>query len=109
MEIVALPKIFNTKVINEQEKHNGSPLVAPQARSGGALVVAMLIETFFEDNVGQGPRLWETIDAVADLKVNPAIGVDVVLEAVFVDKFCWGGMSIRLMRTYSGRSRGVWR
>ena len=50
-----------------------------------------LLETFFEDNVGQGPRLWETIDAVADLKVNPAIGVDVVLEAEFVDKFCWGG------------------
>ena len=33
--------------------------------------------------------MWETIDAVANLEVNPAIGVDVVLEAVFVEKFCW--------------------
>ena len=33
--------------------------------------------------------MWETIDAVANLEVNPSIGVDVVLEAVFVDKFCW--------------------
>ena len=90
MDSVALPNIFNTKVIDEQEKHNRGPLVAPQARSGGALVVTMLIETFFEDNVGQGPRLWETIDAVADLEVNPAIGMDVVHEAVFVDKLCCG-------------------
>ena len=55
MEIVALPDIFNTKVIDKQAKHNGAPLVAPQARSVGALVVAMLLEKFFEENVGQGP------------------------------------------------------
>ena len=28
----------------------------------------------------------ETIDVVANLEVNPAIGVDLVLEAAFVDK-----------------------
>ena len=55
MESVALSNIFNIKFINEQEKHNGAPLVAPQARSGGALVVAVLLVTFFEENVGQGP------------------------------------------------------
>ena len=89
MESVALSDIFNTKFIDEQAKHNGAPLVAPQARSCEALVVAVLIETFFEENVGQGPRLWETINAVANLEVKPAIGVDVVHEAVLVDKFCW--------------------
>ena len=67
MESVALSDIFDTKVINEQEKHNRSPLVAPQASSGGALVVAVLLETFFEESVGQGPRLWETINAVANI------------------------------------------
>ena len=55
MESVALSDIFDTKVINEQAKHNGAPLAAPQARSSGALVVAMLLETFFDENVGQGP------------------------------------------------------
>ena len=81
----ALPDIFNTKVIDEQAKHNGVPLLAPQAKGGLALVVAVLLVAFFEENVDQGPRLWETINAVANIKVNPAIGVDVVLEAVLVD------------------------
>ena len=75
MESVALTDIFNTKVINKQAKHNGAPLMAQQARSGEALVVAVILETFFEENFGQGPRLWETINAVTNFKVNPAIGM----------------------------------
>ena len=63
--------------------------MAPQARSGGALVVAVLFETFFEKNVGQGPRLWETINSIENFEVNPAIGMDVVHEAVLVDEFFW--------------------
>ena len=55
MESMALPHIFNTKVINKQARQNRAPLVAPQARSCGALVAAMLLETFFGENVGQGP------------------------------------------------------
>ena len=47
MESVELPDVFDTKFINKQSKHNGEPLMAPQARSGGALVVAVLLETFF--------------------------------------------------------------
>ena len=89
MESVALSDIFDTKVIYEQAKHNGALLMAPQARSGGALVVAMLLETFFEENVAQGPRVWETINAVLNIKVNPAIGMDIVHEAVLIDEFCW--------------------
>ena len=57
--------------------------------SGGALVVAVLFETFFKENVGQEPRLWETIKSVANFEVNTDIGMDVVNEAVLVDKFCW--------------------
>ena len=33
--------------------------------------------------------MWETINAVPNIKVNPSIGVDVVHEAVLVDEFCW--------------------
>ena len=46
MECVALPDVFDTKVINKQAKHNRAPLMAPQARSGGALLVAVLLEMF---------------------------------------------------------------
>ena len=78
--------------------------MAPQARSGGALVAVILLETFFEENVGQGPQLRETIDSVANLEVNPAIGVDVVLEAVFLDKFCWDVVQLDLdvLRLFQG-------
>ena len=82
---------FKTKIkdqdntINKHAKNNRAPLMAPQARSGRALVVAVFLETFFEENVGQGPRLWETINTVANLEVNPATGMDLVHEAVLVD------------------------
>ena len=89
MESVALTDILDTKVINKQAKHNGVPLLAPQASSGGTLVLAVPFEKFSEENVGQVPRLWETINAVANFEVNPAIGMDVVHEAVLVDEFCW--------------------
>ena len=59
MESVELPGIFDTTVINNQEKHNGAPLVAPQARSSGALEVAMLLETFLEESCS-GPR-WDNL------------------------------------------------
>ena len=90
MESVVLSDIFDTKVIKEQAKHNRAPLVAPQARGGGSLVVAVLLGAFFEENFGQGPILWETINAVADIEVNPAIGVDVVHELIIVDKVLGG-------------------
>ena len=32
-------------------------------------------------------RLWQAVNAVANLKVNPTVGIDEVLQVVFVDKF----------------------
>ena len=55
MESVALPDILDTKVTNKQEKHNGAPLMAPQAGSGGALVVAVLFETFSRRMLARDP------------------------------------------------------
>ena len=48
--------------------------------------------------------MWETIDAVVNLKVNPSIGVDVVCEAVFVDKFCWDAdqLEVDVLRSVQG-------
>ena len=89
MKSVALTDILDTKVISKQAKHNGAPLMAPQARSGGALLVDVLFETIFEENVGQGPRLWETINSVASFEVNPAIFIDIVYEAALGDEICW--------------------
>ena len=48
--------------------------------------------------------MWETIDVIANLEVNPAIGVDVVHEAVFVDKFCWDvdQLEVDVLRSVQG-------
>ena len=75
MESLAPPNILNTKVNNKQAKDNWAPLMVPQARSGGALLVAVLLETFLKENVCQGPRLWETIDTIASFEVNLVIGM----------------------------------
>ena len=45
---MALANIFNAKIINNQAKHNITPLVVPEARSEGALVVVMGLEAFIE-------------------------------------------------------------
>ena len=59
--------------------------MAPEARGSRTLIVVVFLETFFEEDVGQGPRVWETINAVANFEVNPAI----LHEAVLVDELCW--------------------
>ena len=58
MERVALPDILDTKVVSKQEKHNGAPLVALQARSGGSLVVSVLLETLLKEGLKKGSQLW---------------------------------------------------
>ena len=39
---MAVANIFNTEVINDEDEEDREPFLAPKARSGGALVVAML-------------------------------------------------------------------
>ena len=52
--------------------------MAPEARSEGALVVAMFLEAFLEQSVGEGTQLGKSIDSVANFKINPAVNVYVV-------------------------------
>ena len=40
--VMAVANIFNTEVINDEDEEDRAPFLAPKARSGGALVVAML-------------------------------------------------------------------
>ena len=49
--------IFNTKVVDNEDEHDGVTLVAPEAGSYFALVVAGDIEMLFEDFVGEVPGL----------------------------------------------------
>jgi len=45
--------LLDTKIINYQAELDKTPLVAPQAGSGGSLVISLLLETDGELVVGQ--------------------------------------------------------
>ena len=49
---VVLANIFATKIVNDKSEDDGVPLVAPEARSGGTLVIAMIFEELFKEDVG---------------------------------------------------------
>ena len=72
---VEFADIFDAKIISNQAKHNRMPLVAPEAKSGGALLLVMGLEAFLEQIVGEGAQLGKAIDSVADIKINPAVNM----------------------------------
>ena len=46
--------------------------MAPEARSEGALVVAMFLEAFLEQSVGEGTQLGKSIDSVCGFQNKPS-------------------------------------
>ena len=73
-----LANMFDAKIINNQAKHNRTPLVAPESRSEGALVLFMGLEAFLEQNVGNGTRLGKAIESVVGSKINPVVNMYIV-------------------------------
>ena len=45
--------VFYTEIVNDQGELDGSPIMCPQSRDEFALPVAMLVESFFEELVGE--------------------------------------------------------
>ena len=48
---MVLANIFDAKVVNYQAKDNSMTHMAQDTRGGGTLIVVVLFETFFEDDV----------------------------------------------------------
>ena len=69
-EVVSMPliDILNAKVIYDDHKHDGVPLVLPQAGCGSTLIVAMLSESVGEQVVGQFTCLLEAADTFVSLR-----------------------------------------
>ena len=76
---VEFTNISNAKIINNQEKCNRTPFVAPEARSEGKLVVVMGVDTFIEKSVGEGAQLEKDIESVVYFKLNPAVNMYIVV------------------------------
>ena len=77
--------MFYAEIINYEGKQDKSPFVAPQNRVLGALVVVVLEKACIQEAVGEASRMRETIDAVADFEIHPAL-VDIVVEVVLVNE-----------------------
>ena len=58
----------------------------PEAKGGGALVVAGNVKAFFKEFVGEHSGLRESIDAMSDFKVDPTV-VNAGDKVVFFDEF----------------------
>jgi hypothetical protein len=79
--------ILNAKIVNDEYKHDGVPLMSPQAGCGNTLVVPMLSKSLREEVIGQFTSLCEAIDTFVDLKVDPPMvikGVEIILSDKFV-------------------------
>ena len=84
-----------------------NPLVLPEARSGGTLVLASYIEAFLEELVGENSRLQKSVNATTNFEIDPAVA-DAVGERLH-SKMNSSGMLERRTGTYSGRSGRVQR
>ena len=49
---VALANVLNTKIVDDKNEDDGAPLVDPEARGGGTLVIAILLEALFGEEIG---------------------------------------------------------
>ena len=73
MVSVLVTDILDAKFINDKDKDNGMPFVAPESRCDVALGVSMVGEVLGEETVCQATHLFQSVDPFGDLKVHPII------------------------------------
>ncbi len=88
MVSMSLSHIFNPKIVDDEDKHDRLPLVAPEARHCGTLVIPMAGKAFGEEVVGQFAGLWQAVDAFSDFEVDPVVVVYNCRKVVLISEFC---------------------
>ncbi len=83
---VGIAKVLNDKVVKSECKHDGVPLVMPETRDGGCLVVGKFGKVVLVEVVCKDACLGETGHAMVHFKVDPAVAGKLV-EFVFNDEF----------------------
>jgi hypothetical protein len=83
---VGIANVLDGKVVDNQCKHYGVPLVVPEPGGGGCLVVVKFGKAVTEEVVGKDACLGETIHATAHFEVDPGV-VGNLVELVIVNKF----------------------
>ena len=70
MVSVHFPNIFNAKIIDTVCKKNGLPVVLPETRVDFALVIALSLESFFQEFLCNYTCLREPIHSLLDVHVH---------------------------------------
>ncbi len=83
---VGITNVLDGKVVNNECKHEGAPLVAPEPRGGGCFVVVKIGEVVSEEFAGKDACLGETVHATAHFEVDPGVA-GIIVEFVLVDEF----------------------
>jgi hypothetical protein len=81
------PNILNPKVINSETELDGTPFVAPEARSEFGFVISFSKKAGSEEIVGENAGLGKAITSLANSEVNPTITL-ATLKFVLLNEFC---------------------
>ena len=100
---VGIADVLDREVVNDEGKHDGAPLVSPEAWSGGCFVVVEFGESVSEEVVCQDAGLGEAVHSETHFKVNPTIS-DEFDKFVFRDEFLWdvGDLDADVFRSVQG-------
>jgi hypothetical protein len=118
MTQVGIANVFNGEVLDNECKHYRVPLVAPEPRGGGCLVVAKFGIAVSEEVFSKDACLGETVHATAHFEVDPGVRGKLV-ELVLVNEFLgdvrkldadilWPverGVEIEVLEVYGGKPR----
>jgi hypothetical protein len=83
---VGITNILNGKVVNNECKHDRAPLVTPETRGVGCLVVVKFGKAVSEEVVHKDACLGETVHATAHFEVDPGV-MGKLVELVFANEF----------------------
>ncbi len=80
------PNVLDAKVIDTESDQERPPVMFPKAQCDVALLVAMLVQSFFEEILCMDARLQETIHALLYFDVDCTVVSSQVIEVVGFDK-----------------------
>ncbi len=83
---MGITNVLDSKVVNNECKHDGVPFVAAEPGGGGCNIVVKFGKAFLEEFVGKDACLGETVHATAHFKVDPGVVVNLV-KLLLIDEF----------------------
>ena len=81
----AFTNILNNEVIDDENKKNWAPFVAPDSGSCGRFIVTGFVEDFSEKIIRQSAILLQAVLSLENFEINPSIA-GVSSEVIYVSE-----------------------